>query len=188
MDKPLIVRSAVELEALMIPDLFCVRCGFPVLLEDAVTRGDDYAWSCSNSRCRHWNDREGTGDMGQPDWVVDSPRPLSFFCLVCGSPVVLEELESSVQIDYAWSCSNVSCYHADRLALADVLTPPVWVWSAEERDAFNPAALRLEAFHAVQYHQNYLDQLRPCLPHRLLDGQARRHERALERIRDLEIE
>jgi hypothetical protein len=188
MKTPIIVRSAEAIATALMPDLFCVRCRFPVLLEDAVTRGDDYAWSCSNARCRHWNDREGTGDMEQPDWVVDSAAQTVFFCLVCGGMVVLEEVEASMQVDYAWACVNPSCYHADRHTLADVLHPPIWVWSTEERDAFDFRALWVQRVEAVASHQHYLDQLRPCLPHRLLEGLWQRHERALTRIRDMEVE
>jgi hypothetical protein len=188
MDTSRVVRTAEDIAAALVPEAFCVRCRFPVLIEDAITRGDDYAWSCSNARCRHWNDREGTGDMGQPDWVVDSAAQTIFYCLVCGADVQLEELGTNAQVDYAWSCSNTLCYHADRHTLADVLNPPVWVWSAEERDAFNPAAIWADIVHAVGYHQHYLDELGPCLPHPLLDGMARQHARALTRLQDLEAE
>jgi hypothetical protein len=61
MDTSRVVRTAEDIAAALVPDAFCVRCRFPVLIEEAITRGDDYAWSCSNARCRHQSPPRGSG-------------------------------------------------------------------------------------------------------------------------------
>lgn len=48
----------------------CMFCGFPVVVTQATTPGEDYAFYCSNPKCEKHSPIENMGDLDWPDWCI----------------------------------------------------------------------------------------------------------------------
>ena len=54
----------------------CGACRYPVVVTQPTAESyDDYRWYCSNPDCANHNEKTETGDMEQPDWVIDKAEP-----------------------------------------------------------------------------------------------------------------